>query len=210
MEDVKIINEVPNKITITVIGNRFCGKTTLLNSLIFPKIVVSSNYIRTYGYDIRFLQINDNNIIKLFDIGDLDVEHNENVFQELSWYSHYILYIIDPKIDECLKYINIFEDVFKKNEKILIFNKIDQVENNDDFNSNAKIQKFINKYNIKNIFYVNSLNKDSVDDFKNKLFKLIQDDIFNKIFKGIKEEDFEKNPILFHKEIIERSKKIGC
>ena len=209
MEELKPINQIPNKITITVIGNRCCGKTTLLNSLIFPEIIISK-YIRTYGYDIRFLQINDNNIIKLFDIGDLDVEHNENVFQELSWYSHYILYIIDPKIDECLKYINIFEDVFKKNEKILIFNKIDQVENNDDFNSNAKIQKFINKYNIINIFYVNSLNKDSVDDFKNKLFKLIQDDIFNKIFKGIKEEDFEKNPILFHKEIIERSKKIGC
>ena len=149
MEELKPINQIPNKITITVIGNRCCGKTTLLNSLIFPEIIISK-YIRTYGYDIRFLQINDNNIIKLFDIGDLDVEHNENVFQELSWYSHYILYIIDPKIDECLKYINIFEDVFKKNEKILIFNKIDQVENNDTFNSNAKIQKFINKYIILN------------------------------------------------------------
>ena len=209
MEDVRPISEKPNKITITVIGNRCSGKTTLLNSLIFPEIIISK-YIRTYGYDIRFLQINDNNIIKLFDIGDLDLEHNESVFQELSWYSNYVLYIIDPKIDESLKYINILEDVFQKNEKILVFNKIDQIENNDTFNNNIKIQKFIKKYNIKNIFYVNSINKNSVDDFKSKLFKLIQDDIFNKIFKGIKEKDFEKNPILFHKEIIERSQKIGC
>ena len=52
----------------------------------------------------------------------------------MSWYSHYVLYIIDPKIDESLKYINILEDVFQKNEKILVFNKIDQVENNDVFN----------------------------------------------------------------------------
>ena len=38
MEEMKPINQIPNKITITVIGNRCSGKTTLLNSLIFPEI----------------------------------------------------------------------------------------------------------------------------------------------------------------------------
>ena len=209
MEEIKPINEIPNKITITVIGNRCSGKTTLLNSLIFPEII-NYKYIRTYGYDIRFLQINDNIIIKFLDIGDLELKPNESVFQELSWYSHYVIYIIDPKINECLNYINIFEDVFQKNEKILVFNKIDSVQNVEIFNTNNKVQRFINKNNIKNIFYVNSLNRDSVNDFKNKIFQLIQDDMFNKIFKGIKDTDFEKNPVLFHKEVIERSKKLGC
>ena len=92
MEEIKPINEIPNKITITVIGNRCSGKTTLLNSLIFPEII-NYKYIRTYGYDIRFLQINDNIIIKFLDIGDLELNPNESVFQELSWYSHYVLYI---------------------------------------------------------------------------------------------------------------------
>ena len=68
--------------------------------------LINYKYIRTYGYDIRFLQINDNIIIKFLDIGDLELNPNESVFQELSWYSHYVLYIIDPKINECLNYIN--------------------------------------------------------------------------------------------------------
>ena len=210
MEDVKPINEKPNKITITIIGNRCSGKTTLLNSLIFPKIIIPPKYIRTYGYDIRFLEINDNIIIKFYDIGDLEIETNENVFQKMSWYSHYVLYLIDPKIDESLNYINIFEDVFQKNQKILVLNKIDEIKNLDNFKNNKKIQKFIKKNKINNIFYVNSIDNNSVSDFKNKLFQLIQDDIFNKIFTNIKEDDFSKNPCLFHRQIIDRSSKIGC
>ena len=210
MDDaIKPINEIPNKITIAVIGNRFSGKTTLLNSLIFPQILIT-NYIRTYGYDLRFLQINDDIIIKFFDIGDLEIEKNENVFQEISWFSHYVLYIIDKKIKESLEYISIFEDVFKKNQKILVFNKIDQVNDLNFFNNNKDVEKFIKKNNIKNIFYVNSTNEDSVKEFKNKLFQIIQNDIVNKIFKDIKIEDFGKNPTLYHEVIVDRSNRIGC
>ncbi len=210
MDDaIKPINEIPNKITIAVIGNRFSGKTTLLNSLIFPQILIT-NYIRTYGYDLRFLQINDDIIIKFFDIGDLEIEKNENAFQEISWFSHYVLYIIDKKIKESLEYISIFEDVFKKNQKILVFNKIDQVNDLNFFNNNKDVEKFIKKNNIKNIFYVNSTNEDSVKEFKNKLFQIIQNDIVNKIFKDIKIEDFGKNPTLYHEVIVDRSNRIGC
>ena len=210
MDDaIKPINEIPNKITIAVIGNRFSGKTTLLNSLIFPQILIT-NYIRTYGYDLRFLQINDDIIIKFFDIGDLEIEKNENAFQEISWFSHYVLYIIDKKIKESLEYISIFEDVFKKNQKILVFNKIDQVNDLNFFNNNKDVEKFIKKNNIKNIFYVNSTNEDSVKEFKNKLFQIIQNDIVNKIFKDIKNEDFGKNPTLYHEVIVDRSNRIGC
>jgi GTPase Era involved in 16S rRNA processing len=210
MEEQKSIREIPNKITITVIGNRYSGKTTLLNSLIFPQIINNNNYTKTYGYDIRFLQINDNTIIKFFDIGDLELEPNENVFQSMSWYSHYVMYIIEPKIKESLQYLDIFEDVFKKNNIILVFNKIDQVEEQNYFKGNKDVQKFIQKYDIKNIFHVNSTNENSVKDFKEYLFNLIQNDIFNKIFKNIHYDDFNKNPILFHKAVIGRSQKIGC
>ena len=210
MEEIKTIREIPNKITITVIGNRYSGKTTLLNSLIFPKIINNNNYNRTYGYDIRFLQINDNIIIKLFDIGDLELDKNENVFQSLSWYSHYVIYFIYPKIKESLEYLSIFEDVFKKNQIILIFNKIDQVKDKNFFLKNKAVEKFIQKYNIKNIFYVNSIDQNSVNAFKKELFELIQKDMFNKIFTNVQPDDFNNNPILFHREVIERSKKIGC
>ena len=210
MEEVKLIKEVPNKITITVIGNRYSGKTTLLNSLIFPQIVNNNNYIRTYGYDIRFLPINDNILIKLFDIGDLELESNEGVFQSMSWYSHYVIYLIEPKIKESLQYIETFEDVFKKNNIILIFNKIDQVPNNNYFLNDRNVQKFIEKFNINKIFYVNSIDQNSVNNLKKELFDLIQLDLFNKIFTNIRQDDFNQNPVLFHKPIIDRSKRIGC
>ena len=57
MEEIKTINEIPNKITITVIGNRCSGKTTLLNSLIFPEII---NY-KYIIFKILFININDIN-----------------------------------------------------------------------------------------------------------------------------------------------------
>ena len=210
MEEQRTIKEIPNKVTITVIGNRFSGKTTLLNSLIFPKIIKNNNYIRTYGYDIRFLPINDNTIIKLFDIGDLEVESNEKIFQSMAWYSHYVMYLIEPKIKESLQYIEMFEDVFKKNQKILVFNKIDQVNDKNYFLNDKDVQNFIQKFNIKNIFYVNSIEENSVNNFKNEFFNLIQLDLYNKIFPNIRPDDFNYNPVLFHRTVVERSKKIGC
>ena len=83
----------------------------------------------------------------------------------MSWYSHYVLYIIEPKINESIKYLKIFEDVFQKNQKILVFNKIDGINSIDFFNNNSKVQKFIKKNNIKNKFYINSIDTICINDF---------------------------------------------
>ena len=139
MEEEKTIKDIPNKITITVIGKRDSGKTTLLNSLIFPQIINNNNYVITYGYDIRFFQIKDSFLIKFFDIGSLEIETNVNVFQSMSLSAHYVIYIIDPKIKESLEYIQDFEDYFKKNQIILIFNKIDQIPEQNSFMNNKNI-----------------------------------------------------------------------
>ena len=210
MEEEKTIKDIPNKITITVIGKRDSGKTTLLNSLIFPQIINNNNYVITYGYDIRFFQINDSFLIKFFDIGSLEIETNVNVFQSMSLSSHYVIYIIDPKIKESLEYIQYFEDYFKKNQIILIFNKIDQIPEQNSFMNNTNIQSFIQKYNIKNIFYVNSIDVHSINNLKTNLFDLIQKDLNNNAFQQIKNDDFNINPILFHKTIVDRSKRIYC
>ena len=210
MEEEKTIKDIPNKITITVIGKRDSGKTTLLNSLIFPQIINNNNYVITYGYDIRFFQINDSFLIKFFDIGSLEIETNVNVFQSMSLSSHYVIYIIDPKIKESLEYIQYFEEYFKKNQIILIFNKIDQIPEQNSFMNNKNIQIFIQKYNIKNIFYVNSMDVHSINNLKTNLFNLIQKDLTNNTFQQIKNDDFNINPILFHKTIVDRSKRIYC
>ena len=210
MEEEKTIKDIPNKITITVIGKRDSGKTTLLNSLIFPQIINNNNYVITYGYDIRFFQINDSFLIKFFDIGSLEIETNVNVFQSMSLSSHYVIYIIDPKIKESLEYIQYFEEYFKKNQIILIFNKIDQIPEQNSFMNNKNIQIFIQKYNIKNIFYVNSMDVHSINNLKTNLFNLIQKDLTNNTFQQIKNDNFNINPILFHKTIVDRSKRIYC
>ena len=210
MEEEKTIKDIPNKITITVIGKRDSGKTTLLNSLIFPQIINNNNYVITYGYDIRFFPINDSFLIKFFDIGSLEIETNVNVFQSMSLSSHYVIYIIDPKIKESLEYIQYFEEYFKKNQIILIFNKIDQIPEQNSFMNNKNIQIFIQKYNIKNIFYVNSMDVHSINNLKTNLFNLIQKDLTNNTFQQIKNDNFNINPILFHKTIVDRSKRIYC
>ena len=209
-EEPKAIKDIPNKITITVIGKRHSGKTTLLNSLIFPQIINNNNYIITYGYDIRFFPINDKILIKFYDIGSLEIESNVNVFQSMSLYSHYVIYVIDPKIKESLEYIKYFEEYFKKNQIILIFNKIDQIPEQNSFINNTNIQIFIQKYNIKNIFYVNSIDIHSINNLKTNLFNLIQKDLNNNAFQQIKNDDFNINPILFHRTIIDRSKRTYC
>ena len=209
MDGEKTVKSVRNKIIITLIGKRFSGKTTLLNSLIFPEIIKNNNYVITYGCDIRFLPINDTILIKFYDIGEIELQPNENIIQSMSWQSHYVIYLIDPKIKESLKYLAIFEEVFKDNKKILVFNKIDQVQYNNLFTQDKNIQDFINKYKINNIFYVNSLDTNSINTFKNALFNLIREDIINRAFNNMNNEIINENLILYHKPVINFSKKIN-
>ena len=65
---------------------------------------------------------------------------------------------------------------------------MDQVQNNNIFTENKNIQDFINKYNINNLFYVNSLDANSINNFKNALFNLIRGDIINKAFNNMNNE----------------------
>ena len=209
MEEVKTYNSVQNKIIITICGKRFSGKTTLLNSLIFPEIINNNNYSRTFGYDIRFLPINNDTLIKFYDLGEIELQPNEKVIQSMSWQSQYVIYLIDPKIKESLRYLGIFEEVFKDNIKIIVFNKIDQIQDLNIFNQDKSVQDFIKKYDIKNIFNVNSHDANSVMNFKNALFKLIQEDMRNKAFNNINNEEINDNPFLYHNPIIDFSKKIN-
>ena len=209
MEEVKTINSVKNKIIITIVGKRFSGKTTLLNSLIFPEIINNNNYSRTFGYDIRFLPINNDTLIKFYDLGEIELQPNEKVIQSMSWQSQYVIYLIDPKIKESLRYLSIFEEVFKDNIKIIVFNKIDQIQDINIFNQDKSVQDFIKKYNIKNIFNVNSFDANSVMNFKNSLFNLIQEDMNNNVFNNINNKEINDNPFLYHNPIIDFSKKIN-
>ena len=209
MEVEKTIKSVKTQIIITIVGKRFSGKTTLLNSLIFPQILDRDDYTMTFGYDIRFLPINDNILIKFYDLGEIELQSNEKVIQSMSWQSNYVIYLIDVKIKESMKYIKIFEDVFKDNKKIIIFNKIDQIQDIDIFSQNKNIQDFISKYDIKNIFYINSKDSNSINNFKTSFFDLIQTDISNKVFNNINNQDINNNLILYHRPEIDFSKKIN-
>ena len=108
-----------------------------------------------------------------------------------------------------MRYLGIFEEVFKDNIKIIVFNKIDQIQDLNIFNQDKSVQDFIKKYDIKNIFNVNSHDANSVMNFKNALFNLIQKDKSNKVFNNINNEEINDNPFLYHNPIIDFSKKIN-
>ena len=50
----------------------------------------------------------------------------------------------------------------------------------------------------------------SINNLKTNLFNLIQKDLTNNTFQQIKNDNFNINPILFHKTIVDRSKRIYC
>ena len=127
----------------------------------------------------------------------------------MSWQSNYVIYLIDPKIKESMKYLTIFEEVFKDNKKIIVFSKIDQAQDKNIFTQDKSVQDFIKKYNIKNLFYVNSFDANSINNFKNALFNLIQEDWNNKVFNNINNQALNDNLVLYHKPMIDFTKKVN-
>ena len=55
INNLLIKKSVIKKSIICFFGKSFSGKTTIINSLIFPTIIKQTKYIKTLSYDLRFL-----------------------------------------------------------------------------------------------------------------------------------------------------------
>ena len=124
INNLLIKKSVIKKSIICFFGKSFSGKTTIINSLIFPTIIKQTKYIKTLSYDLRFL-ISDNLLIKIFDLGNFDINSNIKNLEEIFNNSQMIFYVIDASNLETINYIKIFTKLFDKN-LYLILNKIDK------------------------------------------------------------------------------------
>ncbi len=204
INNLLIKKSVIKKSIICFFGKSFSGKTTIINSLIFPTIIKQTKYIKTLSYDLRYL-ISDNLLIKIFDLGNFDINSNIKNLDEIFNNSQMIFYVIDASNLETINYIKIFTKLFDKN-LYLILNKIDK---EDAINKNNQEIKNLNeKYSFKNIFEISSTNENNIQNLKNFIISEINNNNF-----FINDEIFNKNPNFLYikiKKQKEKKKKILC
>ena len=204
INNLLIKKSVIKKSIICFFGKSFSGKTTIINSLIFPTIIKQTKYIKTLSYDLRFL-ISDNLLIKIFDLGNFDINSNIKNLDEIFNNSQMIFYVIDASNLETINYIKIFTKLFDKN-LYLILNKIDK---EDAINkNNQEIKNLNDKYSFKNIFEISSTNENNIKNLKNFIISEINNNNF-----FINDEIFNKNPNFLYikiKKQKEKKKKILC
>ena len=204
INNLLIKKSVIKKSIICFFGKSFSGKTTIINSLIFPTIIKQTKYIKTLSYDLRFL-ISDNLLIKIFDLGNFDINSNTKNLDEIFNNSQMIFYVIDASNLETINYIKIFTKLFDKN-LYLILNKIDK---EDAINkNNQEIKNLNDKYSFKNIFEISSLNENNIKNLKNFIISEINNNNF-----FINDEIFNNNPNFLYikfKKQKEKKKKILC
>ena len=204
INNLLIQKSVIKKSIICFFGKSFSGKTTIINSLIFPTIIKQTKYIKTLSYDLRYL-ISDNLLIKIFDLGNFDINSNIKNLDEIFNNSQMIFYVIDASNLETINYIKIFTKLFDKN-LYLILNKIDK---EDAINkNNQEIKNLNDKYSFKNIFEISSLNENNIKNLKNFIISEINNNNF-----FINDEIFNKNPNFLYikiKKQKEKKKNILC
>ena len=204
INNLLIQKSVIKKSIICFFGKSFSGKTTIINSLIFPTIIKQTKYIKTLSYDLRFL-ISDNLLIKIFDLGNFDINSNMKNLEIIFNNSQMIFYVIDASNIETINYIKLFTKLFDKN-LYLILNKIDK---EDVINkNNQEIKNLNDKYSFKNIFEISSLNENNIKNLKNFIISEINNNNF-----FINDEIFNKNPNFLYikiKKQKEKKKKILC
>ena len=204
INNLLIKKSVIKKSIICFFGKSFSGKTTIINSLIFPTIIKQTKYIKTLSYDLRFL-ISDNLLIKIFDLGNFDINSNMKNLEIIFNNSQMIFYVIDASNIETINYIKLFTKLFDKN-LYLILNKIDK---EDAINkNNQEIKNLNDKYSFKNIFEISSTNENNIQNLKNFIISEINKNNF-----FINDEIFNKNPNFLYikiKKQKEKKKKILC
>ena len=198
INNLLIKKSVIKKSIICFFGKSFSGKTTIINSLIFPTIIKQTKYIKTLSYDLRFL-ISDNLLIKIFDLGNFDINSNTKNLDEIFNNSQMIFYVIDASNLETINYIKIFTKLFDKN-LYLILNKIDK---EDAINkNNQEIKNLNDKYSFKNIFEISSTNENNIKNLKNFIISEINNNNF-----FINDEIFNKNPNFLYIKIKKQKEK---
>ena len=199
-----------NKISITVIGDHNVGKTSLLNSLIFENNNENEKQAKTTGIDRRYWRMNNDTLIKFYEVGHFDAIHNEDTFINLSNFSLIIFLVVDCSSPSSAQSLVYYEKYFPNNKIVLVFNKDDRPKMINENSENIKRLKEM--YKIDKTFLTCAFNKESMESFKSDITNYIEQYIkevpIDELAK--KESLFNSNPELKFDQAENKKKTIGC
>lgn len=197
-----------NKLSITVIGAPNVGKTSLLNALIFDNNSENEKQAKTIGIDRRYWRMNNDILIKFYEVGHFDTIHNEDAFINLSNFSSIILLVVDYSSPSSAQSLVYYEKYFPNNKKVLVFNKDDKPKM---INENSESIKRLNEiYKIDKTFSTCAFNKESISTFKTDITNYIEEYIKKVPVESKKESLFTSNPELKFYQTENKKKTIGC
>ena len=199
-----------NRLSITVIGAPNVGKTSLLNALIFDNNIENEKQAKTIGIDRRYWRMNNDILIKFYEVGHFDTIHNEDAFINLSNFSSIILLVVDYSSPSSAQSLVYYEKYFPNKKIVLVFNKDDKPKM---INENSESIKRLNEiYKIDRTFSTCAFNKESIANFKSDITNYIEEYIkkvpVDELSK--KESLFTSNPELKFYQTENKKKTIGC
>lgn len=191
---------------IALSGPTNSGKSTLLNCFANKKVSIVSKKIQTTNFNIEFsINYHDTQMIFIDTPGFYKDNINDNYLREALQgleRADIVIFILD--INNKFRHLDKIKDNLDKiNKKVLVFNKIDQLDNQEILEKIKSID-FLNKFD--QIFYISALKKKNTD----KILKYIEKNTTKetqKITKKITKEKFfseiTREALLYfiHKEI---------
>ena len=199
-----------NKLSITVIGAPNVGKTSLLNALIFDNNSENEKQAKTIGIDRRYWRMNNDILIKFYEVGHFDTIHNEDTLMNLSNFSSIILLVVDYSSPSSAQSLVYYEKYFPNKKIALVFNKDDKPKM---INENSESIKRLNEiYKIDRTFSTCAFNKESISTFKTDITNYIEEYIKKVPVDELsqKESLFTSNPELKFYQTENKKKTIGC
>ena len=159
---------------IALSGPTNSGKSTLLNCFANKKVSIVSKKIQTTNFNIEFsINYHDTQMIFIDTPGFYKDNINDNYLREALQgleRADIVIFILD--INNKFRHLDKIKDNLDKiNKKVLVFNKIDQLDNQEILEKIKSID-FLNKFD--QIFYISALKKKILIKFLNILKKIQQ------------------------------------
>ena len=168
-----------NKLNIIFIGDRKSGKTSLLNSLIFPPDTpLTHKYIRTLGIDERYWQLSASLLLKIYDIGYYEQRNNETLLQSIIPSCNIICFIVEAHQTHIgqsvlLQYKSLLNFANADITKALVFTKDDSLSFEPQLTSHPLLTSFEPQIPLHKAFSVSAFNKASLQLFKDNFTQMI-------------------------------------
>jgi GTP-binding protein Era len=165
-------NQQKNHLTISLVGEPNAGKSTLTNSLVGQKIVITSPKPQTTRNSIKAIAIHNNSQLIFIDTPGLFIPKQDRLLERIivksAWQglrsSDLVAFVFDSSCQFSSRTIKILEEIKKENiPTIIIINKIDLVKK-------SKLLEIIAKFaemQFSEILMISAKNNDGIEQLLN-------------------------------------------